>query len=229
MNIQKNDKQNATITGIFFILAAISSIIGLKLYDPILAETDFITSSHQHHHAIVWGAINELILCITATGTGLMMYPYLKKYNESLGLGYLSFRMLEVVFIMMGIVAVLAVLSISQHYANHAIDKPTATALGLAFIEFHDWTFMLGPNFMLAINTFIYSYVFFQTRLLPKKLAILGLTSACLIMLAAMLEMFHIIEQISTLGVILAIPIALYEMSLAVYLIRKGFQIEENK
>lgn len=223
MNTQKKHKLNATITGIFFILAAVSSIIGLKLYDPILVDNDFITLANQHFNGIIWGAINELILCVTATGTGLMMYPYLKKYNESLGLGYLSFRMLEVVFIMMGIVAVLAVLSLSQQYANRLIEKPLATAIGLAFIEFHDWTFMLGPNFMLAINTFIYSYVFFQTGLVPKKLATLGLTAACLIMLAALLEMFEIIEQISTFGVILALPIAIYEMSLAVYLIRKGF------
>lgn len=225
MNYQTNDKTNATITGIFFIVAAISSIIGLKLYDPILVDENFIISASQNFNKIIFGAINELILCISATGTGLMMYPYLKRYHESLGLGYLSFRMLEVVFIMMGIVAVLAVLSVSQYFMNHEIDKATATSIGLALIAFHDWTFMLGPNFMLAINTFIYSYVFFQTGLVPKKLAILGLMAACLIMVAALLEMFNIIEQISTWGVVLALPIAVYEMSLAVWLIRKGFRV----
>lgn len=226
MNNQKKDKQNATITGLFFILAAVSSIIGLKLYEPILVDENFIVTTNQHFSQIIFGAINELILCVTATGTGLMMFPYLKKYNESMGLGYLSFRMLEVVFIMMGIVAVLSVLSVSRHFANHEIDKSMANAIGLSLIAFHDWTFMLGPNFMLAINTFIYSYVFFQTGLVPKKLATLGLTAACLIMLAAILEMFKIIEQISIWGIVLALPIAVYEMSLAVYLIRKGFRLE---
>lgn len=226
MNNQKKDKQNATITGLFFILAAVSSIIGLKLYDPILVDENFIATANQHFSQIIFGAVNELILCVTATGTGLMMFPYLKKYNESMALGYLSFRMLEVVFIMMGIVAVLSVLSVSQHFANHEIDKSMANAIGLSFIAFHDWTFMLGPNFMLAINTFIYSYIFFQTGLVPKKLATLGLSAACLIMLAAILEMFKIIEQISIWGIVLALPIAVYEMSLAVYLIRKGFRLK---
>ncbi|MFN3850532.1 MAG: DUF4386 domain-containing protein [Spirosomataceae bacterium] len=226
MNYQQKDKANTTFTGIFFITAAVSSIIGLKLYDPILVDNDFITLAAQHRNSIIFGAVNELILCVSATSTGLLMYPYLKRYSESLGLGYLSFRMLEVVFIMIGLVAVLVVLSVSQNYANQSIEKSTATSIGLAFIAVHDWTFMLGPNFMLAINTFIYSYVFYKTMLVPQKLATLGLVSACLIMVAALLEMFGVIEQLSTWGISLALPIAIYEMSLAIWLIRKGFKID---
>jgi hypothetical protein len=43
-------------------MAAVSSIISLKLYDPILADTDFVASASDHRTQIVWGAINELIL-----------------------------------------------------------------------------------------------------------------------------------------------------------------------
>ncbi|MFN8355086.1 MAG: DUF4386 domain-containing protein [Spirosomataceae bacterium] len=222
----QSNRTNSILTGIFFIVAAISSIVGLKLYDPILVDPYFIETGSQHSSQIVWGAINELILSATATGTALMMYPYLKRYNESLGMGYLSFRMLEVVFILIGIVSVLTALSVSQHYINHTIDKANATALGLAFIALHNWTFMLGPNFMLAINTFLYSYTFRHAELVPKALSLLGMTAACLIMVAAILEMFGIIEQVSVWGALLALPIALYEMTLAVWLIVKGFRIE---
>ena len=217
------NKSNAKITGWLFIVAAVSSIIGLKLYDPILSDNNFIVSANNHYNQIIFGAINELILVVSATGTGIMLYPLLKRYNESMGIGYLSFRMLEAVFIMIGLLSILTVLSISESYVDGAItDKANAQNLGLSFISLHKWTFMLGPNFMLSINTFIYSFVFYKTKIIPSNLAILGLLASFLIMTAAILELFGVIQQISTWGILLALPIALYEMTLAIYLITKG-------
>ena len=217
------NKSNAKITGWLFIIAAVSSIIGLKLYDPILSDNNFILSANNHYNQIIFGAINELILVASATGTGIMLYPLLKRYNESMGIGYLSFRMLEAVFIMIGLLSILTVLSISESYVDGAItDKANAQNLGLSFISLHKWTFMLGPNFMLSINTFIYSFVFYKTKIIPSNLAILGLLASFLIMTAAILELFGVIQQISTWGILLALPIALYEMTLAIYLITKG-------
>ncbi len=210
------------LIGVCFILAAASSIAGLKLYDPILNTSDFLVSASQNYQQVILGAINELILVVTATGTGILLYPHLKQYNESLGIGYLSFRLLEAVFIMIGIVSILTVLSISEHYTNSTIsDKSHAQNLGLVFIALHKWTFMLGPNFMLAINTFLYSFVFYKTGIIPLYLSWLGLASAFLIMIAAILELLGIIEQLSIWGVILALPIAAYELILAIRLIRK--------
>ena len=217
------NKSNAKITGWLFIIAAVSSIIGLKLYDPILSDNNFIVSANNHYNQIIFGAINELILVASATGTGIMLYPLLKRYNESMGIGYLSFRMLEAVFIIIGLLSILTVLSISESYVDGAItDKANAQNLGLSFISLHKWTFMLGPNFMLSINTFIYSFVFYKTKIIPSNLARLGLLASFLIMTAAILELFGVIQQISTWGILLALPIALYEMTLAIYLITKG-------
>lgn len=217
------NKLTAKLTGWFFIAAAVSSIIGLKLYDPILNNSNFLLAATNSYSQIVFGAVNELILCVTATGTGIMLFPLLKHYNEKIALGYLSFRLLEVVFIMIGIVSVLTALAISEHYANGVIrDKDNAQNLMHTIISLHKWTFILGPNFMLAINTFLYSYVFSKTNLVPKNLARLGISASFLILLAALLEMFGVIQQISFWGILLALPIALYEITLAVWLLVKG-------
>ena len=226
----RNNRLNASFTGIFFIIAAISSIAGLKLYDPVLVSKDFLTSGLSNYNMVISGAICELILSVTAIGTGIMLYPYLKRYNESLGIGYLSFRIMEVVFIVVGTISILTVLSICQLYSNGVIaDKMYAQSLGKSFIAVHDWTFILGPNFMLAINTAIYSYVFLKTGLVPKKLAVMGILAACLIMVAAICEMFGLFRQISAWGILLALPIAAYEISLAIRLIAKGFNINDNR
>lgn len=219
-------KTHAKIAGCFFILAAVTSIIGLKLYDPIITDSNFLINAREHYSHIVSGAIFELILVATATGTGVMFFPLLKRYNEHMGIGYLSFRVLEVVFIMIGTLSMLTALSISEHYAQGIVNnKETAQSLMVMLKSVHKWAFMLGPNFMLAINTFMYSFVFFRTGMIPEKLSQLGLSASLLIMIAAILEMFGFIEQLSIWGILLALPIAFYEMTLATWLLWKGVKI----
>lgn len=223
----KPHRKNARVIGIFFIIAAISAIIGLALYNPILNEQNFLVEGAKHYNQIILGAVLELILVSTAVGTGIAFFPYLKKQSEAIALGYFCFRMLEAVFIMIGIVSVLSLLSISQNYTVEQAHFETYEIVAQALKAAHKWTFMLGPNFMLGINTFLYSYLLYRSRLTPRKLSILGIVSATLIMIAAILEIFGIIHQVSTIGLLLAFPIFIYEMSLAIWLIAKGFDIEK--
>ncbi len=220
----KTDKRNAILTGVFFIMATVTAIIGLKLYDPILIHSDYLVQGARHSDQIVLGTVFELILACVNIGTGIMLFPYLRKFNVSMGLGYVCFRLLEVVFILVGIVSVLSLLSLSQEFTN-------ATAPNVAYFEtigktlkaIHAWTFLLGPNFMLGVNTFLYSYIFYRSKLVPVKISTIGIAGAILILTAALLQMFGIIQQLSQLHILLSIPIALYEMILAVWLIVKGF------
>ena len=223
--MRNNHGFSAKLTGWLFILAAVSSIIGLKLYDPILVDSNFLIAASNYEAQIIVGAVCELILVASATGTGIMLFPLLKRYNESIAVGYLGFRMLEVVFISIGTISILTALSISKQYTTGIIkNAEDALNLMLAFKSVYKWTFMIGPNFMLAINTFIYSYALLKMNVIPVNLSRLGLVAAKLLMLAAFLELFGVINQISTWGILLAIPIAFYEMTLAIWLIFKGIK-----
>jgi len=133
-----------------------------------------------------------------------------------------------VVFILIGLTSVLALVTLSQSYTASAIPHTeNFKAIGSVLKGIHDWSFILGPNFMLGVNTFLYSYLFFKSQLLPKPIAILGLTAATLIFTASLLEMFGIIQQVSALGFLIAFPIFFYEMTVAIWLIRKGFNHSE--
>lgn len=222
-----NNFFKAQITGVLFILAAVSSIVGLTLYDSILGNPDLMLSANDYYSQVIFGSINELILAVSAVGTGLTLFPLLKRYDTSLALGYLSFRTLEVVFIMIGTVSILTALSISHYYATGTIkNADEAKNLMFVFIVIHKWTFMLGPNFMLAVNTFIYSFVLLKLKAIPQNLSRFGILAAILIMIAAILELFGFIEQLSTWGILLAVPIALYEMTLAGWFIVKGIKTD---
>jgi len=218
---------HAAVTGSFFIAATVTAIIGLYLYDPILNSRDYLLLGAAHSSQIISGAMLELVLACTATGTGIMLYPYLCRYNERLGLAYVCFRLFEVIFILIGIVSVLALLTLSHTYTSAAgsADTDAYAVCGKVLQSIHDCTFILGPNFMLGINTFIYCYVFYRSGLIPKALAVCGLIAAASIFTAALLELFGVILQLSVWGIVLALPIFFFEMILAVWLIVKGFNL----
>ena len=224
LSINSNEKVNAKVTGWFFIAATVSAIIGLMLYDPILNSNEYLLQGALNSNQIILGAIFELILVCTICGTAIMLYPLLKKYNERLGMAYFCFRVLEAIIILLGIVSVLALLTLSHSYVTSSNpDGAIYNAAGIIAKAYHDWTFLLGPKFLLGINTFIYSYVFYKTGLVPKKLSLLGLTGASLVFIVSLLEMFSVVTALSATEIIFAFPVAIYEMILAIWLITRGF------
>lgn len=212
------------VTGTLFILAAVSSVLGLLCYGPILNHANYLTNGSEHAGQIILGALMELILVASAVGTAVTMYPFLKKYNESIALGHVCFRLLEAVVITVGIVGMLSLVTLSRQYVSAGTPDPASyEAAGTLFLAVHDWTFMLGPNFLLGINTMLYSYIFYKSGLVPRFIPILGMTGAVLVFSASLFEMFGVFSQLSVWGGLLSLPVAANEMILAVWLIVKGF------
>jgi hypothetical protein len=219
-----SNKKAAKIVGVLFILAAVTAIIGLILYDPILKGPDYLIKGNEHSNKVILGAFMELILVVSAVGTATTMFPFLKKYNETIALWHVCFRFLEAVVITVGIISVLSLLTLSREFvAAGSPDVAAYQVSGTLLKAVHDWTFLLGPNFMLGINTMMYSYILFKSKLVPRFIPILGMTGATLIFICALLVMFGVIEQLSVWGAILALPVFANEMILAVWLIVKGF------
>lgn len=219
-----SNKKASKIVGVLFLLAAVTAIIGLKLYDPILNGPDYLMKGSEHSNQVILGALMELILVVSAVGTATTMFPLLRKYNETIALWHVCFRFLEAVIITVGVISVLSLLTLSREFvAAAAPDIASFQASGTVLKAIHDWTFLLGPNFMLGINTMMYSYIFYKSKLVPGFISILGMTGATLVFICALLVMFGVIQQISVWGALLALPVAANEMILAVWLIVKGF------
>ncbi len=218
------DRKSAIIIGVFYIIAAVSSIIAVLLYQPILANDWYNAVANGHWNSILFGVLNDLFLVVSAVGTAVMFFPYLRKVNEHIALFHLSFRFMEAVLIAIGAVGILGLLSVSSSFQMGTITNPeNVMATGVALQAFHRWTFMLGPNFMLGLNTTAYSILLFKSGLVPKKLATFGIVAAISVFTAGLLDMFSIIDPTSGIKGIIALPVGVYEMSLAFYLIFKGF------
>lgn len=219
-----SNRKAAKIVGVLFILAAVAAIIGLKLYDPILKDPDYLLKGSEHANQVVLGALMELILVVSAIGTATTMFPILRKYNETIALWHVCFRFLEAIIITVGVISVLALLTLSREFvAAGAPEIAAYQTSGILLKAVHDWTFMLGPLFMLGINTIMYSYIFYKSKLVPRAISSLGITGAIVVFIYALLVMFGVIQQISVWGAIMALPVAANEIILAVWLIVKGF------
>ena len=193
-----SSRRTAKFVGVMFILATVSAILGLLFYQPILAGPDYLINGAAHQNQVSLGVLMELILVCTAIGTAIGMFPILKPYSERIALGHLFFRFMEAVFITIGIVSVLSLLTLSQDFvASVAPDASVYHAAGTLLLAVHTWTFVLGPLFMLGINTFMYSYLLYKSKLVPRPLAILGLTGATLVLGAALLVLFGVYPQLS--------------------------------
>lgn len=222
----KNQTTGAIITGIFFIAATVSAIIGRMLYSPLLNENNYLIEGAKHANMITGGGLAETITCCANIGTAIMLYPLLRKYNESIGIGYVCFRFLEVVFIAIGVISMLTLLTVSNKVMQSDLDISQANTTGQTLKAIYEWSFLLGPNFILGINTILYSFTFYKTRIVPKPLAAWGITGAILIFIAGVLQIFGTIEPLSVTQILMAMPIAIFEMTLAGWLITKGFSTQ---
>ncbi len=220
MHTSISTKRHGVITGLFFITATVTAIIGLVLYKPVIDAADPVAVASINAGRIGWGAFFEALLAIANCGTALMMLPVLSLVSKRLGPAYVVFRSLEVVAILVGAISMLALSTTADRLQP---DAPGAQAVGHALIAVHDWTFILGPHFMLGVNTLIYSALFLRSGLMPRPLALLGVTGAALILIVGTIELLGVITPYSTTTMMLAMPIAVYEMVLAGWLIAKGF------
>lgn len=220
-----SNRDIAIIVGVLYILAAVTAIIGFILYQPILTDPEYIIKGSANELQVIWGAFNELILAFSIIGISVMMFPIINKENESLALGYLSFRLLEATIIIIGIISLLSVVTLNWEFGKE-VDPNASSYLiaGKLLVTLHNWTFLLGPNLALGPSTLIMSYFLYNSKLVPRFISVLGLIGGTLVSVCAMFVMFGVFLQVSVWGAILSIPVFAYEMSLAVWLIVKGFK-----
>jgi hypothetical protein len=217
-------RRAAIIVGILFIFATVSAILGLLFYQPILTGPDYLINGAASKNQVILGAFMELVLVCTAIGTAIGLFPVLRPYGERIALAHLFFRFLEAVIITIGIVAVLSLSTLSQAFvAAAAPDAAAFHVVGALLLAVYKWTSMLGPLMMLGINTLMYSSLLYKSKLVPRPLAVLGLIGATLVFGASLIVLSGVATQLSTPVVLMAMPVALFEMIFAGWLIVKGF------
>jgi hypothetical protein len=212
----------ARITGWLFIVTFVTSIpAALFLYTPVLDNARYVVGGGADAR-VFWGALLEMILIIANIGTAVALFPILKRQNEGLALGYVTARIVESAFILVGILSVLAVVTLRQDAAS--ADMGSLLVAGKSLVAIHDWTFLLGPGFVVGIgNGLLLGYLMYRSGLVPRRMAMLGLIGGPLIILSGIGVLFGLFDSGSSPQVIATVPEFFWELSLGIYLIVKVF------
>jgi len=218
------DRKTAVAVGILFIVATAASLAGSSISDPILAAPGYLTGMAENTGRILVSALCTFLAAATSVSIAIALYPVLRRSSEALALGSVVFRTIEAVFYIIAVLCLLSLLALGQESLAAGGAPQGAEVLGRVLLTAKELAgFVFGAG-AFCIGGFLYYVVFYQSRLIPRWLSAWGLLG-CVLLLCGIALASSDGAPFNRTGnlVVLAIPIALQEMILAVWLLVKGF------
>jgi Domain of unknown function (DUF4386) len=216
-------RKTALVAGIFYLITFIS-IPTLTLYDHVKTDRDFITSSGSST-GVLWGAVLEVIVALAGIGTAVTLFPVVKRQNEGMALGFVAVRTLEAAMIFTGVVSLLSLVHLRQGLGTAAgADQASLVTTGASLVATYNGTFLLGQTLMPCMSALLLGTLMYRSGLVPRAIPLLGLIGAPLLIASTIAVLFGRIDQISPWTAIATLPVALWELSLGLWLTFKGFR-----
>ncbi len=213
-------RKNALAAGILYLLTFVS-IPTLALYTAVRSP-NYILGAGPDNPALI-GAVLEFIVALAGVGTAVALFPVIKRQNEGIALGFLGSRTLEGAAIFAGVACLLSVVSLRQAGAGAA-----ALVNSQMLVAMYDRLFFLGQSMMPVFNALLLGTLLYRSRLVPRVLPLLGFVGAALLLVSNGAILFGFLGRVSPLAGISALPIALWEFSLGVWLVVKGFNTNSS-
>jgi len=217
------DQKRARWFGVLYLITFVTSIPALLLYEPVLRHPVAYIAGAGHDNQILLGALLELLLIIANIGTAVVIVPIVRRLNEELAIGYVTARLVECTFILVGIVCMLGVITLRNQVAG-----PAEGTVAYTLAALKDWTFLLGPGWVVGWgNGLILGYLMYRSGLVPRRAAWLGLVGGPLIIASGTAVIFTGNQPSNTLHslqAIATIPEFLWELFLGVYCTVWGFR-----
>ena len=221
-----SSRKTALVAGIFYVITFVSIPTlapPLALYSSVTGK-DFILSSGTDTAAL-WGAFLEVIVALAGIGTAITLWPVVKRQNESMALGFVASRTLEAAMLFTGVASILSLVTLHQDLGTATgADAATLVTVGASHVATYHWAFTLGGSLMPGINAILLGTLLYRSGLVPRVIPAIGLLGAALHLPAVALTMFGIVDRVGTMTKVAVIPIAVWELSLGIYLIVKGFK-----
>lgn len=201
--------------GIMYLVTFVTSIPALALKEPFLRDNAPALLAQ-------WASLLEILLALACVGTAIAMYPIGKQYSPALALGFVGSRLIEAATVFVGVIALLGVVAVRGSAAGGGGSAETA------LIAMHDWAFLTGPGILPVVNALMFATLLYRHRLVPRVIPLVGLIGAPLLAISSIGTLFGVVDQVSTLAGLAALPIALWEFSIGVWLIAKGVALRPN-
>ena len=214
------DQKRARWFGVLYLITFATSIPALVLYEPALRHPVGFVAGGGNVNKIYLGALLELLLIVANIGTAVVIVPIMRRQFEELSIGYVTARIVECTFILVGIVCMLGIATLQQEAAGASEGTVAYTLAALK-----DWTFLLGPGWVVGLgNGLILGYMMYRTRLVPRAATWLGLVGGPLIIISGTVVMFGGDHGAGSFQGLATIPEGLWELFLGVYCTIWGFR-----
>jgi uncharacterized membrane protein len=214
-----SNRKIAIIVGLLFIIATVTPIISIFFIGSIY-ETDYLTAVSAFENQVLIGALLWVAMTTAIVSIPILMFPILKKHNESLALGYVGARIFEGFFSAFNIISLLSLLSLSREFVN-ATAPVTAyfQTSGALILSSIDWSSIL-LDFPFTLSVLVLNYLLYKSGLIPRWLSILGLIGGTLWLATIPFRLFGLFTESLE---VFAFVIFVQEMIFAIWLIVKGF------
>jgi hypothetical protein len=214
-------RKNAIVAGVLWIIGTVAGVLCFPFLG-IVDKPDYLTKIATNENQVIIGAFLLLIMAFACAGIAIWLYPVLKRQNQTLALGSVGFRIIENVLGIVSAICLLSLVLLSQEYIKAGGSNLNFQTLGTLLLGARDSisNIALIP---FCIGALMYYYVFYQSKLIPRWLSGWGLLAIIMNLASALLVLFNVIGNFSTVQVVLSIPIGVQEMVIAVWLIVKGF------
>src|SRR6266550_776478 len=209
-------RKTALVAGALYLLSFVS-IPTLFLYVSV-HDPKYIVGPGPDT-GVMFGASLEMIVALAGIGTAVALYPVVKRQNEGVAMGFVGTRVLEGGAILAGVACLLSVVTLRQAGAG-----ADALVTGHALVALYDRIFLLSQSFIPAVNALLLGSLLYRSRLVPRVLPLLGFIGAALLVAGDIAVLFGLIGQHAPSTALAALPIALWEFSLGVWLAVKGFK-----
>lgn len=213
-------RRTAFLGGALYVLTFLSSIPAVALLGPVLNDREYVLGPGADTQ-VLWGAVLDIVNPIAAVGTAVVLYPVVRRQNQALALGFVTSRLLEAATLMVGVLSVLAVVTLRQDLGATGDASLVTVAAGLVAVR--DWAFLIGTSAAVA-NALLLGTLMYRSRLVPRAIPLMGLIGAPLLLLGNGLTMFGLNDLVSGLTAVTLPGIFFWELSLGVYLMVKGFR-----
>jgi hypothetical protein len=218
-------RKTAIAAGVLYLITHVTSVGASVLYGPILNDPGYVLGSGTDTQ-VIFGAFLEVILALAVVGTAVALFPVVRRQHEGVALGYVGLRTLEAGIIAIGVIPLLAVVTLRQELVQTAgANGDALVTLSQALVALHNWTLVLGPGFVCGTNTVLMAYLMYTSGLVPRFIPVLGLIGGPLVFAYHTTQTFGVYDRIPVWAVIAVIPIFAWEVSLAIRLITKGFNL----
>jgi Domain of unknown function (DUF4386) len=215
---ESSHRRVSRTAGILYVLTFVS-IPTFALYHPVKGA-NYLVGSGSDTPAVV-GGILEITVALAGIATAVVLFPILKKQNESFALGLVAARILESGTIFLGVAFLLAIVTLHQDGAGSG-----ALVTSHALVALYDRIFLLGQSFMPAVCDLLLGFLLYKSRLVPRGLSVIGIVGGPLLVIGYLAVLFGAVDQHSSLAGLSALLVAVFEFSLGVWLIVKGFDPE---